>query len=254
MRWSVEIADVLGEEKMLLQILRNVGYEVHKLSEQGYQGRVLHHQKYNDFETSKHVHDDSKNLAHNIHRFSETNGTKLGIQFRGVRQHNPDGSTNRHTFTEIHETLALRSSVTSTAIQNPALSEEVHQKLLTEAATQAEEQKRNAIVHRAVAALQDSRVLEVMELMSIPEPTTTELGHIVDIVQDSCRGDLGKYTSTTQLKLFGRSINHPMVFGLGARHAISNEAPPSKPMTLEEARSYAKGIGAAWLKELEKYE
>lgn len=207
-----------------------------------------------DYESSSQVHDDSKNLADNIRRFSETNGAKLWIQFGSVRQHNPDGSTNRHIFVEVHETIAFSDTVAATVIRNPTLSEEEHQKLLAEAATRAEKQKRNAIVRRAAAALRNPRVPEVMELMNIPEPTTTELGHIVDIVQDSCRGDLGKYTSTTQLKLFGRSINHPTVFGLGARHAISNEVPPSKPMTLEEARSYAKGIGAAWLKELEKYE
>lgn len=46
MRWSVEIGDVLGDDDMLLQILCSVGYEVHMLNDRGFQGRVLHHQKY----------------------------------------------------------------------------------------------------------------------------------------------------------------------------------------------------------------
>jgi hypothetical protein len=252
MRWSVEIANVLGDEEMLLQVLSLVGYQVQKLNVPGFQGRVLHHQKYDSFESSSQVHDDSKNLADMFRRFSEVDGTKLGIQFGAVRQHNPDGSTNRHGFAEVHETITIRDTVTAAAIRNPALSEEEHQKLLAEAAARAEEQKRNAIVRRAAAALQNSRVLEVMELMSIPEPTTTELGHIVDIVQNACGGNFGKYTTTTRLGVFTNSINHPTVFGLGARHAVSNKVPPPKPMTFEEARAYAKGIGAAWLKDFEK--
>jgi hypothetical protein len=186
-------------------------------------------------------------------RFSELDGTKLGIQFGPVRLHHPNGSTNRHIFAELHAVIGNASLVaTATVTRNPALSDEEHKKLLEEAAARAEEQRRNALVRRATAALQHPRVLEVMKLMSIPEPTTTELGHIVDLVQDACGGNIDRYASAKQLRRFKYSINDPTVFGLGARHAVAKTEPPAQPMNIEEARAFARGIGAAWLKEFEK--
>lgn len=252
MRWSVEVANLIGDEDLLLQILSRVGYELQRLNDRGFQGRVLHHRKYENFESATQVHDDAKNLADMIRRFSELDGTKLGLQLGPVRLHHPDGSTNRHIFAELRAVIGSASMVaTATVTRNPALSEEEHRKLLEEAAARAEEQRKNGIVCRATAALQHSRVLEVMKLMSIPEPTTTELGHIVDIVRHACDGNLDNYASAKQLRRFYHSINDPIVFGLGARHAVSKTDPPAQPMNLEEARAFACSIGATWLKEFE---
>ena len=77
------------------------------------------------------------------------------------------------------------------------------------------------------------------------------LGHIIDIVQDACQGDLNAFASKNKITQFNRSINHPKVMGLKARHAISQEQPPPKPMSFEEACLFAKGIGRAWIESLE---
>ena len=200
MRWSVEIANLIGDESLLSQILSRVGYELQALDDRGFQGRVLHHPKYERFESATQVHDDAKNLADMMSRFSELDGTKLGIQFGPVRLHHPDGSTNRHIFAELHALLGNASMIaTATVNRNPALSDEEHKKLLEEAAARAEEQRRNVLMRRATAALQHAGVLEVMKLMSIQEPTTTELGHIVDLVQDACGGNIDRYTSAKHL-------------------------------------------------------
>jgi hypothetical protein len=253
MRWSVEILDVVDDEDLLMQVLGRVGYKLQMLNDQGFQGSVLHHQKYDNFEAANQVHDDSNNLADMIRRFSEVDGTKLGIQFGSVRQHNADGSTNRHILAEVHIALgAISMTATATVTQNPAISEEERQRLAEATAARAEEQRRIAIVRRAVAALQQPRVLEVMKLMSIPEPTTTELGHIVDLVQDASGGNLGNYTSIKQLRRFNHSINSPTVFGLGARHAVEKNDPPAEPMSLKDAQAFAHSVGRAWLKEFEK--
>jgi len=253
MRWSVEILNVVGDEELLMQILDRVDYKLQPLNDQGFRGSVLHHQKYDNFEAANQVHDDSKNLAGMIRRFSEVDGTKLGIQFGSVRQHNPDGSTDRHNLAEVHIALgAISMAATATVTQNPAISEEEHQRLAEEAAARAEEQRRIAIVRRAVASLQQPGVLEVIKLMKIPEPTVTELGHIVDLVKHASGGNLDNYTSKKQLKRFNHSINSPTVFGLGARHAVLKTDPPAEPMSLEEARAFAHSVGSAWLKEFEK--
>ena len=93
-----------------------------------------------------------------------------------------------------------------------------------------------------------------MKLLKIPEPTTTELGHIVDLVQNECRGSMGKYATRNQLRRFSHSINHPDVFGLKARHAVSAEESPPNPMGYAEAREFARSIGALWLADIERGE
>ncbi|MEZ5529880.1 MAG: hypothetical protein R3E57_08095 [Porticoccaceae bacterium] len=244
--------DVIDDEELLIQILDLIGYKLQMLDDQGIQERVLYHQKYDNFEAANQVRDDSKNLADMIRRFSEVEGTKLGIRFGSVRQHNTDGSTNRHSFADAHIMLGgLTLTATAALIRNPTISEEEHQRLVKKAAERVEKQRKNAIVQRAVAAIQQPRVLEVMKLMRIPQPTTTELGHIVDLVQDACNGNIDSYTSAKQLRRFHHSINDPTVFGLEARHAVAKSAPPAEPMSLEEVRAFAHKVGRAWLKEFE---
>jgi hypothetical protein len=86
-----------------------------------------------------------------------------------------------------------------------------------------------------------------MELLAISSPTAAELGHICDLIQDAQRGDLTGLTSDAQRIRFERSINHPAVLGLRARHAVSYEQPPQNPMTLDEATQFVRSLADKWL-------
>lgn len=252
MFWSVEVTTLIGDESLVLEILGRVGYEVQFLNNGPFHGRVLYHSKYERFESATQVHDDASNLAGKLCQFSKFDGIQLGIKLGPVRLHHPDGSTNRYVFAESHVVLGnVSMAATAPVTRNPALTEEEYRRLLEEANARAEKQKRDSVVRRAVAALEHPRVLEVLRLISIPEPTTTELGHIVDLVKDACGGSLDKYASAKQLRRFTHSINDPTVFGLSARHAVSKTKPPPQPMDLAEAQDFARTIGIRWLSEFD---
>lgn len=254
MRWSAGVSNILGDEDLLEAILSRVGYRLRPLDDEGAKIRVLHHEKYQGFESANQVHADSKKLSDLIRQYAEADGIQLGIQFDLIRRHNADGSVSRYMFAEASVVVRVGVTGTVTVTRNPAVSEEEHQKLLDDAAKREDERRRRALVRRAAAALHNPSVLEVIKLMTISEPSATELGHIIDLVQDSCGGNLNNYSSKKQLRRFSRSINHPHVLGLGARHAVTKEAPPADPMSFEEARRFARGIGAAWLGDIEREE
>lgn len=253
MRWLVEVKEVVGDHDLVAEVVERAGYKLAADEETGHR-LLLTHPKYEECETASPVHADAKKLADTLSRFSELEGTLLGFALGAVQSKQPDGTINKHLFAELHEEINLFFSATVTLTRNPAISEAEHQRLIAEAEAKADEQKRLSIIRRASAALQRPRILEVMEIMNTAEPTTTQLGHIVDLVQDECGGDLGRYATRKQLKRFNHSINHPQVFGLEARHAVSAEDPPPKPMDFAKAIEFARSIGRSWLAEFERDE
>ena len=199
MQWFIEVTDVTGDYSLIRAVLERAGYEL-SIQEHSAPNRLLSHPKYQEFETASQVHEDAKHLAETLRRFSELDGAELGVRFGAVQSKQPDGRTNKHIFAELRASLNVKMSANGTVTPNPAISEYERRRLIEEMQAKAAEQKRISIVRRASAALDHPRMLEVMKLMSIAEPTTTELGHIVDLVQDECGGDLKKYDipETTQ--------------------------------------------------------
>jgi len=250
-RWFVEVTAVIGDHALVTALLERAGY---KLAAEDAAGprRLLTHQKYEEYRTASQVHADAKRIANTLRRFSELDGTPVGIAIGAVQSNLPDGTTNKHIFAEVRAAISATISASVTVTRNPAISEAEHHRFIAEANAKAAEQKKLTTIRLASAALQRPRILEVMELMNIATPTTTQLGHIVDLVQDECEGDLQRYASRKQLKRFNHSINHPEVFGLQARHAVSAEDPPPKPMEYAEAREFAHYIGRTWLSEFDR--
>jgi hypothetical protein len=73
------------------------------------------------------------------------------------------------------------------------------------------------------------------------------MGHIADLIQDDIGGAMRDLVSGNQLTRFYRSINHPDVFGEQARHIVSKEEPPPKPMNIHEARKFVHGLVELYL-------
>lgn len=253
MQWFIEVTDIAGDRALVDALLRRAGYEL--TAEEPVRFRkLLSHPKYREYATASEVHADAKHLVETLRRFSELEGTAMGIGIGAIQSKQPDGRVNKHIFAEGQTAISVTMSGigTVTVTSNPDIAEEERQRLIEEAEVKAAERKRMSIIRRASAALQRPRILEVMKLMNIPKPTTTELGHIIELVQDECGGGIGKYASRNQLKRFDRSINHPDIFGLEARHAVSAEEPPPKPMDYAEAKEFARNIGALWLADVER--
>ena len=81
-----------------------------------------------------------------------------------------------------------------------------------------------------------------------------DLYKIYEIIKDagalgSCARALG--ITDKDLALFRRSANHPDVGGPDARHARSNERPPSNPMTVGQARALIGNLLKTWLDSLQ---
>ena len=96
------------------------------------------------------------------------------------------------------------------------------------------------------AAVASDLVLTVMRLLG-GEPGTLELGHVHELLLDDMDGDLSVFATAKQLTRFNRSINHPDVLGLKARHAITNEEPPPDPMDMGEATRFIESIAEKWI-------
>ena len=98
------------------------------------------------------------------------------------------------------------------------------------------------------AALASELVLTVMRLLD-GEPGTLELAHIHDLIQDDMNGDLSGFASEAEFTRFNRSINHPEVLGLEARHAVTNVEPPRDPMDIGEATRFITSVAQKWITE-----
>lgn len=255
MTWFVEISSIAGNEHVVKAVLEQVGYKFVDCGDAHPAKSLFCHPRYEAFEAAAQVHEDAKRLSRDLRRFSELVGTELGITFGSVQSRHPDGRVDRHIVAEAgaYSISASNASMSGTATvsRTPGVSEEEYRRLTTEAAERADARKRNAVIRRAVAALQDPRVLDVMELMKVEEPLPMQLGHIVELVQDACSGKMDAFATRNELKRFDHSINHPEVFRLNARHAVSNKQPPKRAMDMAEAMALAHRVGEKWLAQFE---
>jgi hypothetical protein len=124
---------------------------------------------------------------------------------------------------------------------------EAERKRIEEAEKEAAYQKkRRKAISRFVSAFIDERALQVQRLLQ-GDLNPQTMGHIADLIQDDIGGAMRDLVASHQLTRFYRSINHPDVFGEQARHIISKEEPPPKPMNIHEARKFIHGLVELYL-------
>lgn len=70
-----------------------------------------------------------------------------------------------------------------------------------------------------------------------------------DLIQNDADGDLVRFASEAQFTRFNRSINHPDVLGLKARHAVSNVESPPDSMSMIEATQFIIDVAEKWIVE-----
>ena len=247
MTWFIEILAIAGDESIVQDVLQHAGYKISETNEENRRVKLLSHPKYESFQAANDIHLDSMSIERKLREFSRLESIKLGIQFGPVRSKNLHGSIHLYIFSNVSQKDGVKGEWRE--MPKPALSAEARKKRAEEAAAQETEQ-RNALVALLGAALENPTVLKVMELLNIEEPSLTDLGNIVELVQDACHGDVRRFASKAEITRFKRSINHPEVFGLTARHAVSSESPPPDPMTYDQARLFARRVGESWLASL----
>lgn len=251
MECYVQIDRFVGDRALVLEIIAAAGYAVTTVSEDPEGGWRLTHAKYSSAANVGDIHSDATELAETLAHIARLENLELGMDIGPVIYRLTDGTEKKHHYVAVNDCALVLDTFSATVTVSSQLSQDEQERRAKEAARKAAEEKRRALIARMGAAVKNPTIVHVMELLQISNPDPTELGHIVDIVKDACSGDLGKFCSARDQRRFYHSINHPSIMGLKARHAVTNNEPPSNPMDLDDAKAFASGIARAWIRQHE---
>lgn len=98
----------------------------------------------------------------------------------------------------------------------------------------------------------DDSVVKVERLLEEQAHDWVNLVRVLEIIERDVGGKpeliQQGFSNRTERSLFGSTANHPAASGDLARHGVSKEEPPGKPMTLPDARAYIERIRQRWLR------
>lgn len=245
MKWRVELLGVTGNQRLVRDVLGELSIFI--IEEEG--GSFLVSEQFETFNTPAEVHAYASRIQSIVKKVREYD-TEIEVDFSmgSVVKENADGMRRKHHFLVVSDTIHMHSVTHVACLKvEPAahISEEERKRLEAERREQEYQQLRAKAVSRIVAAVNDDRALTVQRLLHA-DLKPQQLGHIADLIKDDL-GDLTKLASKSQWSRFYRSINHPDVFGKEARHIVSSQDPPPKPMGLDEARAFIRGLADKWL-------
>lgn len=100
-------------------------------------------------------------------------------------------------------------------------------------------------------AVKDQAVSTVLKLLNSGDWGWVNMYRIYEIVTADCGGlnvlVANGWATGKTLSLFRRTANHPDAAGIDARHGLSSDEPPLKPMTLVDGRALIQSVVRAWL-------
>ena len=234
MRWSVKIHEITGDD-ILADVLATAGYSL--------DGDMLSGEEFEACEAWGDVADLAYDLAHRVREVARLNPDyEIGFETSTVHEYDADG-----TEIHCHRKVYARGAATLTVTGHAAVVSVTDLSLSPEEQAEKERLARVARAGELVkAAARSELVLTVMRLLD-GEPGTLELGHVHELLLDDMDGDLSAFATGKQLTRFNRSINHPDVLGLKARHAVTNDHPPPDPMDMGEATRFIRSIAEKWI-------
>ena len=102
----------------------------------------------------------------------------------------------------------------------------------------------------AEAASRDPLARRVLGML-LPLVSWADLYKVHELVQADVNGDMSRLgVSKTALARFSRTANHPDAIGDEARHAVSNQEPPPRPMSHQEACEFVETLIRAWMQKV----
>ncbi len=254
MKWLAEIQLDSNPYGIAEEVLKRAGYSILQQNVNSGHSVVIHHPEFERSCSANEVHFRLETLADRISVCSRFLGAPFSITDIVIRELKPDGTYKNYFYGKISCQTTSSLSFTEHYDPGPNYDPEKYRAALLEQHRREEEANKERLISLLAASLSNPNILNVLSLMKMDDPSATDLGHIVDLIQDECNGDIGEFTTKAKQRRFERSINHPEIMGLKARHAVSREQPPPKPMSFEEAKEFAHRVGAAWLDRIEKYE
>ena len=234
-RWKVKLNDMSGDT--LAEMLESIGFTL--------DGDLLFGPEFEALQTDQDVSKHARELMRQIKEISRLTEADNNFVVGPVHEFDSEGNqTAEHTVVHIQGRTSMSLGGFVAAIG--------HAGQLT--AEGRAERERIAKVQRVQTLMRASwrseLVLTVLKLLD-GDVTGTDLGHVHDFIQDNVGGALyPTFGTETEFTRFNRSINHPTVLGLEARHAVSNVDAPPNPMTKNEARDFMVRVSWAWIEDV----
>ena len=189
---------------------------------------------------------------------SQYAGRPVGkFEFRRVLRVDSDGTQMQEAFAECVGQSGVLDQSSFTVNRSDETEE---QRLLREAEEERlrreAEGQEDARVGRLIKALAAQEVVrEILEVVNDPRATSHALWAMYEKVKEAVRGpnEVAKLINCgrDEVDRFWGTINNDVEsLGADARHGASRRKKPANPMTLEEAREFARRIGHAWIDRL----
>jgi hypothetical protein len=245
MRWRVAISDFPNDPRLLRELLAPLAISLVAENDE-------HFLVGEPFELEQ-----SAEAVHNIAIHLETvalevkrgdSAARCSFKTGSVFERASGDSWRKHAFVTLQAgALAIATAVGVVTVgTSSALSEEERRRLEQERKELEFRDLSQRTIPRFVSAVRYPNALQVQQLLHGDlDPLT--LGHIGEIIENDLGGAIKQLVSKRQWTRFQRSINHPDVFGVNARHIVSNEQPPPNPMSLSEAQAFIRELASKWL-------
>lgn len=242
MRWRVEITERNGDNRLLRDVLEPCSIRLHEEA-----GKLfLVGGPFEELETAGKVHALASRFQSIASEIGQADSDiPISFQVGHIWEELENGQLRGHVFLSARTAVFCFATTSLTFEGGQSLSEADQRRIKEEEKEREYQKKCRKAISRFVSALKDERALKAQRLLQ-KELSPQTMGHIADLIKDD-GGAIKELVSRTQLERFYGSINNPVVFGDAARHIVSSQEPPRKPMTLEEARTFIRDLAARWL-------
>jgi hypothetical protein len=241
MRWKVEIADFVGDPRMLREVLEPLSIGLQEAEGKLF---IAGHRFETDI-TAAAVRENALRISAMIEGIGAGDPEiRLRLSVGDVVvERSPDGSQRRHHFATL-SSVATLTATCGAVVVHTTLSEEERKRLEEEQREREFQRVKRKAVARLISAELNPRAIEVQRILA-GELTPHTMWHIVELIEaDGVIHNLG--ISQNKLGRLTRSINHPDVYGKDARHSVRERQPPPKPMELDEARAFVRDLADRW--------
>ncbi len=241
MRWQVEVTSVVGDVGEVQEVLSVAGYSLVGGDSTGAQF-LLSHEKYASMKSAQLIQEDATNLVDALRTSADPIGS-LGIHLGVVRSEDASGRIQKFLVAGAGGISIVGFAPTISISVGPEATDERRARA-AEQAQKEEQRNRRARIARERAALANVEIRRLHELLAQPDGLSIDqLGKVVELSRSISGGDLSPIASKNELSRFRRSINHPEVFGLAARHAVPKGVVPANAMTEAQAKELALRVG-----------
>lgn len=245
MKWSVEIQKTSLEHRNLVDLLEGIGFQLVK----GVDFEAMYAPYFDEFETANEVWEEAKKV-----RDAFTGPASIDPEFTlGSVVDNSTKDLKRHAFIEAKTGILTLTGSSSTLTVSPPsnLSPEELKKWEENRAEQDYQNRLEIQQKKFESAFFDSRASNVLELLSIENPTGESLYKIYELMELdlSNRKNFHTQFDITEIEFdrFRDAVHNPVVSGDLARHARGGKPRTKNPMTIREAEVFIQALAKKWL-------